>query len=537
MKIGIISGKYSNRQNVINESINCFFQYGSFQYNLIQLNNGNFRENLDIYDALFIHYSAIAFPYKHYLPISSEAAIKISSFKGVKIAYVQDEQRAGIERHNFLNMLGIDHLLSVAPEYLHSLLYPEANRNFSLSTVLTGYLTEQHLIVAQKKVNLIDRPVDLFYRARSQPQWMGQTSVLKGEIASLAELQLAASNEDYVVDISTLEKDRIYGSQWFNALMDSKVTISTPSGSSYLDLWGIYNESWVPNKKILPSHPPQKAEYHVISPRYFDYVSSGNLVALTKGSYSGIPLESEFVQLEDDCSNLENILEFANHRDAQRMVDAARVRVLNCELYHYKYFVSLVEKEFLVHSRTINFSNTGGIESHTPILDTTRGNNRLFYLLNNFFQIPIVRRILCRFLSTVKKHLICLSHLYQDRIVLSQLIRNHDSFRLLNFLVPKFNYELYSIIEFIRSGKTKLQVAFPAQFSVCIIFSSPNQEILLVDDCSLYSSKFHAHTHIFGTSTLNSNFPHLLKILSRKQECVEKSLLDFLRIIDNSDSK
>lgn len=138
MKIAIIAAPFSDQASTVRDSISCFFNFGNFDYSLIFLRGGEIRQRLDYFDAVIVHYSVVAFPYRYPLPISSIAALRISKFKGLKLAFVQDEQRSGLERLEFLNSLKINHLFSVAPEEMHEILYPETQRHFSISRVLTG---------------------------------------------------------------------------------------------------------------------------------------------------------------------------------------------------------------------------------------------------------------------------------------------------------------------------------------------------------------------------------------------------------------
>jgi hypothetical protein len=352
LKIGIVAAASSGQAAVVRDSIESFFRYGVFQYKLIELRRGEIREEIQELDALIIHYNCIAFPYRYELPMNALSALKIRQFSGLKLVLVQDEQRSCYERLNFFNNLRVNHVFSVAPENLYENLYPSKHRNFSVSTILTGYISDKHIEVASRHIPLADRPIDLAYRGRSLPNWMGKTGTLKGHIPELIS-QVIKNENDYIIDVSNREQDRIYGQEWFKFLLKSKVSIGTPSGSDYLDLWGTEIEEWARKKtkvisKLAPAIP---ADYTVISPRYFDYVASGNLVALTPGNYSDIPNENDFLPIRADLSDLETVLQFSNSIEAQRIVDQSKERIFSRNDLRYSGYVAEIEKKILLFSQ------------------------------------------------------------------------------------------------------------------------------------------------------------------------------------------
>ena len=342
MKIAIIVVGNSQTADTVRMSIECFALYGNHDYEVIPLINGELSKKLNNFEALIVHYSTIAFPLRHYLPISLSSTLQISSFRGLKFAFVQDEQRAAKERLLFLNNLGIHHLFSVAPVSLFDILYPSSKRNFSVSNVLTGYVSKIHLAQSQSIQPLIHRAVDVSYRGRSLPNWMGKTATIKGEIPTL--IQNLSGIGAFRADLSSKETKRIYGNKWFDFLKESRVSIATPSGSDFLDIDGMYQEDWVPqNKKINTAMPPVAASYQVVSPRVFDYIAAGNLVAATPGNYSGVLKPGTFVELADDLSNLPDILKFSTSEHAQKIVNNAQKLVLNEHSYHYMHLVQTFE--------------------------------------------------------------------------------------------------------------------------------------------------------------------------------------------------
>ena len=408
-RVGIIAPELRLQASTVRESIECFSKYGHFKYSFIPLKRGRILDNLNNFNALIIHYSAIAFPFRYHLPISASAIWQIHSFGGVKIALVQDEQRAGIERLQFLNNLKIDHLFSVAPEELYSILYPDNERNFSISTVLTGYVSDSHLHTATKDIPLVDRSIDLSYRGRRLPSWMGNTGTLKGDIPIL--IKNNPNMTRFLIDVSSSETDRIYEHEWYNFLLNSRVSIGTPSGSDYLDLHGKYQENWVPryNENGSGIQDPVEARYQVISPRFFDYVAAGNLIALTPGEYSNIPKDHLHKRLSSSLSNLHEILDFSKTDEAQRIVNLSKIEFLQNPFLHFRYFVSLCEE------RISNLSNQFSVPQQISE--------------NNYRPDLAVQKMKTR--NVVVKLLINLLK-YLPRTLQSSLISKKDSFTILS---------------------------------------------------------------------------------------------------------
>lgn len=329
----------------VNDSIECFSKYGNNNYFLVTLSKGEIYQDIKDFDALIIHYSCIAYPYRYYLPISAISSLKIKDFKGVKIAMVQDEQRSVHERLRFLNELEISHLFSVANEDLHEAFYPSQIRNFTVSTVLTGYVSEKHIELSKRNILLIDRKLDLVYRGRILPMWMGKSSALKGQIQEV--ITANPKMQKYNISASSSENSRVYGNDWFKLLLQAKVTIITPSGSDYIDFDGKFIESWAETNSVDLDlcREPVQLKYQVISPRYFDNVAAGNYLAITPGEYSQVPIDGTYSQVGNDLEELPDVIEFSKTREGQKRVDLSKAKILGNDQYHYKSFVALVEEK------------------------------------------------------------------------------------------------------------------------------------------------------------------------------------------------
>lgn len=345
MNIGIIASLHKDTASTVYDSIECFSKYGNNNYFLVPLIGGDIYQDITTFDALIIHYSCIAYPYRYHLPISAISSLKIKDFKEIKIALVQDEQRAVLDRLKFLNEIEVSHVFSVANEDLHEILYSSQVRNFTVSTVLTGYVSEKHLALAKQNVALIDRKLDLLYRGRNLPSWMGKSAALKGQIQDI--IAVNPRMQKYNVSASSTEKSRVYGEDWFKLLLKAKVSIITPSGSDFIDFDGKYLENWVEksNTNLDYCREPVEHKYQVISPRYFDSVAAGNYLAITPGQYSQIPIDGTYSLVGHELEELPDVIEFTKTAEGQKIVELSKSKILGNEKYHYKAYVALVEEK------------------------------------------------------------------------------------------------------------------------------------------------------------------------------------------------
>lgn len=533
MLIAIICDSASLRNSVVAESIECFSKFGNFFYEIVPVTNGNFNKKLDGYDGVFLHYSLIAFPYRYQLPINAENVMKISSYRGPKIAYVQDEQRACIERFNFFQTLGISQLLSVSPDYLHETLYPSKLRDFEVTTVLTGYITDNHKSVAARVQPLNNRHTDILYRARALPEWMGKTGSLKGQIPELVTKALGRNLNNYVIDVSNLERDRLYGREWFDRLLDNRVSIATPSGSDYLDLYGMYPERWIKNFEPPPDlKPPVPAKYQVISPRYFDYLSAGNMLALTSGEYSDIPLEGEYFKLQDDCLNVEEAIEFSSHPEAQKMVNKSMHRVLGDCRYHYSTFVSTVENLFqkeggqthiMAHAISLNHDNTLKRTVYQQFI-RSQVNKWLNPLLLKFFRHQV---------ASIRMFYFKAQQIMRWRPFIYVIYRECEIFRVKKLKAFKSLWELVSLITFLTSYRTETSTIQNENGSLCLYFPRRNTSFLPLGKMHKVPNPNQIHIHIedFGRTSYSTIFTNLPKVLLTYSSNLPNSLNQLIRSI------
>jgi len=182
--------------------------------------------DLSLFDGIGIHYSLK--PWLTYY-LSKKLYSNLQEYTGIKFIFLQDEYDRSQYNIKVISDLNISIMFTLVREGFYDLAYPEAElQNVRKITVLTGYAPDS--IQPTSFVPFEDRPVDIFYRTRPYPYWLGK---LGNERILIADGVLSRS-KDYGlnVNISTEENDRIYGQDWVRSLSGSKAVLGTESGSS-----------------------------------------------------------------------------------------------------------------------------------------------------------------------------------------------------------------------------------------------------------------------------------------------------------------
>lgn len=338
------------RTNTVSDHLRAFREFSPNKYTIIDSAAfGALEASLDAYDCLVFHYSII---------ISMESFTprplreKIKRFKGVKIAFIQDEYRI-IDRQNAaLAELQINVVFTVTnPDVTRKIYRDEFFENVRFEHTLTGFVPEHLLSIDVPKY--AERPLDVSYRARKAPPWYGYFAEEKWRIAE--RFATDAAHFGLVCDIETSEASRIYGSSWIDFLSNSKAALGTESGVSFIDFTGdvqIQVERFcaenpdvphdVVRQKFLGSDDG-KIVIRVISPRIFEAAALRTLMVLYEGEYSGaVKPWRHYVPLSRDHSNMAEVVSvIRNPAKAQPIIDRAFEEVARSPLWTFR---SMIER-------------------------------------------------------------------------------------------------------------------------------------------------------------------------------------------------
>jgi hypothetical protein len=269
---------------------------------------------LEEFDAVVVHYSIAVWSTRY---LHEVLAWKLEAFRGLKVQFIQDEYRRVDDVTAKMRRLGIDVLFTCVPEPAASELYDSRLPGVTRITTLPGYVPDE--LVGRETPPPAERPVDVGYRARELPFWLGRLGREKVEIAR--DFLAHAPAYDLRCDISSREEDRIYGEAWNRFVASCRATLGTESGSSIVDFDGSLEAR---GKDYVARHPEVDREQverdltgeyegNVViataSPRLFEAAALRTAMILFPGHYSGVVEPwTHYLPLEKDFSNLTEVV-------------------------------------------------------------------------------------------------------------------------------------------------------------------------------------------------------------------------------------
>ena len=302
--------------------------------------------DLDEFDVVVIHYS-VAITIERYLPAVLRE--KLSSFGGLKAQFVQDEYRWINTITARMRELGIGLLFTCASGREAPKLYGTVP-GLRTVTTLPGYVPEE--LVGRTTPPLADRPIDVGYRGRRIPYWLGRLAYEKLAIGDGFVERAPAYG--LRVDISSKERDRIYAEPWNRFLSSCRATLGTESGASIADFDGSVEQAV---KEYLARHADASFEeveeavlapyegnvvINTVSPRVFEAAALRTAMVLFPGEYSGtVEPWTHYLPLEKDFSNMGEVAErLRDTAGVEAMVERAHADLVASGRYSLESFVA-----------------------------------------------------------------------------------------------------------------------------------------------------------------------------------------------------
>jgi hypothetical protein len=188
--------------------------------------------DLGRFDAVGIHYSLHLSDAANYF-LSTDAMDRLARFEGAKCIWVHDEYRSVDATVAKFADIGIETIFTVIPQETAARIYrrlPSAD----VVTVLTGYVSPKLRDIQPDRSRPM--PIDISYRARRPPYWLGALGQEKISIG----LEMLARGKAFglTMDISVEEADRLYGAAWLDLLKNSRASLCVESGASIIDFSG-----------------------------------------------------------------------------------------------------------------------------------------------------------------------------------------------------------------------------------------------------------------------------------------------------------
>lgn len=278
---------------------------------------GDIPQSLDLtrFDVIVIHYTLVAC--SSYF-ISEAARTRLADFKGLKAIFIQDEYRFVDKSTEAMREIGVSVLFTCAPPPVMKLVYPpEKLPGVTVVNVLTGYVPAELLDRPVSPTS--ERPIDIGYRGRNVPAWLGELGQEKIRIG--IRVSEDAPLHGLAVDISFREEDRLYGAAWIKFVSSCKSMLGVESGASVVDFSGEIQERVEGYVRLNPHstfeqlrdkffvNEDGKISFAQISPRCFESAALRTLMILYEGNYSGVLVPwRHYVPLKKDHSNFAEVV-------------------------------------------------------------------------------------------------------------------------------------------------------------------------------------------------------------------------------------
>ncbi|NIM97414.1 MAG: hypothetical protein GTO24_04820 [candidate division Zixibacteria bacterium] len=313
---------------------------------------GKLPRKLDLhrFDIIVIHYSVfLSFSSEYFL--NSQSRQRIRDFPGLKVLFVQDEYRGVNAVIENMKSMRIHVLFTCVPDGEIEKVYPsKALPGLRKINTLTGYAPKA--LVTRDVLRIKDRPIDVGYRTRKLPYWLGELGYEKIQIAE--KFVAHAADAGLRLDISYQESRRIYGEKWIDFVSSCKVMLGTESGASVFDFSGELEQivsryeqehpeagfAEIQEKFLRPYEG--KVRLNQISPRCFEAAALRTAMLLYEGDYSGILKPwRHYIPLNKDFSNIEEVIRILRDDEKlQSIADCAFAEIAQNPEYGYEKFMS-----------------------------------------------------------------------------------------------------------------------------------------------------------------------------------------------------
>jgi hypothetical protein len=340
-----------NHASMILDHIEALVRLSRHQFHVFNSIYHPGHEALDLheFDVVVIHYSLFAAGDAYLSPTFRR---KIRDFGGLKIQLIQDDYRAVDALAETMRFMGIDVLFTLVPESEHAKIWHGRLPGVELITWIAGYIPDR--LIGLDTPPLAARPIEVGYRGREMPYWLGALAREKVEVGK--GFLERANRFGLRCDISWREEDRLYGDAWDRFNARCRTMLGCGSGASIADFDGGCERAV---RAYLREHPGAdfdevaeqvlrpwegNIDLNVISPRQFEAVAARTALVLFPSDYSGIlQPEVHFIPLAKDFSNIDAVA--ARIRDIPYL-EAMTARAYNDVIASGRYAYPAFVREF-----------------------------------------------------------------------------------------------------------------------------------------------------------------------------------------------
>jgi len=307
--------------------------------------------DLDKFDVIVVHYSLFLYSNAY---VNAESRQRLRKSRALKAVFIQDEYRFVDQSVRAMRESGIGLLYTCVPEAEIQKVYPESSLpGVKKVNVLTGYVDDA--LLGRDLPSYSERNIDIGYRARKVPAWLGELGQEKWRIGR--RVSDDAPQYGLTIDVAYREEERLYGEEWVRFLSNCKATLGVESGASVFDFSGDIQakvEKAALENPELDFFELQRRYFfdlegkiilNQISPRCFEAAALKTLMILYEGRYSDrlIPWR-HYLPLKKDHSNFSEIVSIL--KDESRVtaiVDCAYQEVALSPKNSFKEFVRIFD--------------------------------------------------------------------------------------------------------------------------------------------------------------------------------------------------
>lgn len=309
------------------------------------------------WDAIILHYTFLALRFHEPLwKQCYKSILEIKHLQGFKVAIPQDEYAKITELQDLLKICEVDTVYSCLFPCDYDKIYPLEKTGLKHRfTTFTGFIDEASKKTVEKLSKKIqERDIDIGYRARNVPFWLGRHGQIKKEIADKV---LKSPNEQGLkLDISNSLNDVFFGDKWLQFLMRSRCVLGCLGGASLYDPDGSIRKEvdrYVEENPNATFDEVEKScfpgiDYSLslfaLSPRHFECTLTKTCQILYEGDYQGVLIpERHYIELKKDYSNLNDVLEkVKNVEYCKQIAENAYHEIAMSEKYTYRTFANQV---------------------------------------------------------------------------------------------------------------------------------------------------------------------------------------------------
>lgn len=309
------------------------------------------------WDGIIIHYSLAGFrTAKEEWKLIFQQLKRIRNIPACKVLIPQDEYTDTSELWKMINECGIDTVFTCAYQSDFNTLYPKEKVKLKhLFTTLTGFIDEECLkTIKRLSKEVPERDIDIGYRARKLPYWVGIHGQLKTRIAE--EVMNAPSNVSLKMDISLQPQDVFHGDDWYRFLLRCRTILGCLGGSSMIDDSGQIRLKVNEYVRQFPNASFQEVEkacffdldnsisVFAISPRHFECAMTRTCQLLVEGDYFGIFQPGKhYIEIKKDFSNLSEVLDKVRDKEyCKKIAENAYRDIVESGKYTYREFAHTV---------------------------------------------------------------------------------------------------------------------------------------------------------------------------------------------------